>query len=178
MTDIKAITKRYKELHKELQKQIREARKKIKVEAQSVIKGVFDEFFEKQPKVHAIGWTQYTPYWNDGEECSFRVNEIKLFLSEDSAEEDDDDYFEGDQDLVRDRAYYAKNGDQEELDKIDTKIAAFGGIEAYKAAVKDFGVVVKILGAIEDEYMEMLYGDHVTVRYTRKGVKVEEYDHE
>lgn len=178
MTDIKAITKRYKELHKELQKQIREARRKIKVEAQSIIRGVFDEFFEKQPKVHAIGWTQYTPYWNDGEECSFSVNEIKLFLSKDSAEEDDDEYFEGDQDLIRDRAYYAKNGDQEELDKIDEKIAAFGGLDAYKAAVRDFGVVVKILRAIKDEYMEMLYGDHVTVRYTCTGVKVEEYDHE
>ncbi len=171
MTDIKAITKRYKELHKDLQQQ-------IKVEAQSIIKGIFDEFFEKQPNVHAIAWTQYTPYWQDGEECTFRVNDIMLILSKDSLEEDDDDYFEGDQDLVRDRAYYAKDGDQEELDKIDAKIAAVGGIDAYKAAVKDFGVVTKILGAIEDEYMEMLYGDHVSVRYTRKGVKVEEYDHE
>jgi hypothetical protein len=44
--------------------------------------------------------------------------------------------------------------------------------------VKDFGVVTKILEAIENEYMEMLYGDHVSVLYTKKGVKVEEYDHE
>jgi hypothetical protein len=178
MTDIKAITKRYKELHKELQKQIKEARKKIKVEAQSIIKGVFDEFFEKHPNVYAIGWTQYTPYWQDGEECTFRVNEIKLFLSKDSQEEDEDDYHEGDQELLRDRAYYAKDGDQEELAKIDAKIAQAGGIDAYKAIVKDFGVVTKILEAIENEYMEMLYGDHVSVLYTKKGVKVEEYDHE
>lgn len=32
------------------------------------------------PGVRAIGWQQYTPYFNDGEPCEFSVNELALDL--------------------------------------------------------------------------------------------------
>ena len=35
---------------------------------------VFREIFEKNPGLESIRWTQYTPYFNDGEECVFRVH--------------------------------------------------------------------------------------------------------
>lgn len=39
------------------------------------VKAIFVEeakkFFEDNPGVESIYWTQYTPYWNDGEECTF-----------------------------------------------------------------------------------------------------------
>jgi hypothetical protein len=32
--------------------------------------------FTAYPNVKAIGWTQYTPYFNDGEPCVFSVNDL------------------------------------------------------------------------------------------------------
>ncbi|NTF18062.1 hypothetical protein G6L37_06565 [Agrobacterium rubi] len=177
MTDINEIKERFHQLHSDYNKQVKQIRDNTKAQAQSIIKDVFADFFVKQPKVYGIGWTQYTPYWSDGEECKFSVNDIKLFLSEDSY--NDDDYQEGDQDLHRDRAFYAgRNGDQDEVDEIDAKIASFGGDEVYNAAVLDFANIVSVLRSIRKEHMEMLYGDHVSVLYTAEGVTVAEYDHE
>lgn len=32
------------------------------------------ELFEKYPYLERFSWTQYTPYFNDGDECTFGVN--------------------------------------------------------------------------------------------------------
>lgn len=49
----------------------------MKEEMKNTLKGVmlpaFKEFFERHPKVTAIGWTQYTPHFNDGEPCEFSI---------------------------------------------------------------------------------------------------------
>ena len=35
----------------------------------------FQVLKQKVPEVTSVHWTQFTPYWNDGEECTFRVND-------------------------------------------------------------------------------------------------------
>ena len=34
----------------------------------------FKEIFLKNPKLEKVSWSQYTPYFNDGEECTFSSN--------------------------------------------------------------------------------------------------------
>jgi hypothetical protein len=34
----------------------------------------FKDLFERFPKLEKISWSQYTPYFNDGDECIFRSN--------------------------------------------------------------------------------------------------------
>ena len=41
----------------------------------------FEKFFVDNPHVKAIAWDQFTPYFNDGEECVFCVNDF-VFCSE------------------------------------------------------------------------------------------------
>lgn len=36
---------------------------------------LFTHIFEKYPNLEAFQWNQYTPYFNDGDECTFGVNE-------------------------------------------------------------------------------------------------------
>ena len=46
---------------------------------------LFTHIFEKYPNLEAFQWTQYTPYFNDGDECTFGVNDayyIKRFQDE------------------------------------------------------------------------------------------------
>lgn len=56
------------------------------------------DVFEQYPKLESFGWTQYTPHFNDGDPCRFRVNaypgemyingEFQDDLSEDGCFED------------------------------------------------------------------------------------------
>lgn len=53
------------------------------------------ELFESNPDLGAVTWEQYTPYFNDGDECTFSVNEptfVPLVVREQEEDEDDYDY--------------------------------------------------------------------------------------
>jgi hypothetical protein len=50
-------------------------RKTLQEQAQAGLKDAFKQFLVAFPQVKVIVWSQYTPYFNDGEECVFRVNE-------------------------------------------------------------------------------------------------------
>ena len=42
------------------------------------------------PALKAIRWNQYTPYFNDGDPCTFSVGEV-MFLVDGAAEDDGED---------------------------------------------------------------------------------------
>lgn len=46
----------------------------LNTKSQNVLKQAFVDFFKVCPDIVALGWTQYTPYFNDGDECTFRIN--------------------------------------------------------------------------------------------------------
>ena len=52
--------------------------KAIKADALKQYKLLFQEasvqLFESQPDLQSFSWTQYTPYWNDGDVCTFGAN--------------------------------------------------------------------------------------------------------
>jgi len=59
---------------KNLKARKQEIMDEIKRNAQSALKEAFTEFFEANPDVRLIAWSQYTPYFNDGDVCQFSVN--------------------------------------------------------------------------------------------------------
>src|SRR5689334_3768923 len=50
----------------------------MQAEAKQAAQAAFQEgtakLFELFPAMESFGWTQYTPYFNDGEECVFSAN--------------------------------------------------------------------------------------------------------
>jgi hypothetical protein len=55
-----------------------EAKKKMKTaleQVNAIVKEAFleasNEVFNKYPNIKSFSWTQYTPYFNDGDECTF-----------------------------------------------------------------------------------------------------------
>lgn len=55
------------------------------------LKQEFKKTFDAHPELLAIKWRQYTPYFNDGEPCTFRVGEFEMKLAttpEDGSESD------------------------------------------------------------------------------------------
>lgn len=64
---------------------------------------MFKSFFERFPEVYCVCWTQYSPYFNDGEPCRFGVNESSVVFLD---QLDDDfeclaDIFPGDDGYTR-----------------------------------------------------------------------------
>lgn len=74
--DTSKMTKKVTEMNEALER----VKKKYQEEAQGLFSELTDGFFRAYPEVKIIFWTQYTPHWNDGEECVFRVNEIYYSL--------------------------------------------------------------------------------------------------
>lgn len=135
-----------------LSNQIAAAKAELQAKAKEVVAPALKEFMEKNPKFTAICWAQYTPYFNDGDPCTFRMGEVAFTAGEDT---DDGPYGEGWHD------------------------STYGEPEApFDAA--DYAAIDELGGAIsgmEDE-MQTIFGDHVKVIVTKDGVTTEEYEHD
>jgi hypothetical protein len=103
----------------ELNAQIKSAREEMQAKSEGLIEAVAKQFLDKCPEVTGVHWTQYTPYFNDGESCEFGVNEFCFHIL---ADEDDeiDSYYESTEVYT-----------QEHLDK------AVEGLEAAKEFTAD-----------------------------------------
>lgn len=60
----------------EYNKRMRELKEQMSQQFQTELTVIFKELFSAYPNVKAIGWTQYTPYFNDGDPCVFSVNDL------------------------------------------------------------------------------------------------------
>lgn len=140
---------------------------KAKEEADALLKGTFDEclaqLFEQIPLIKSFSWTQYTPYWNDGDTCEFSANtdypNISTFdkdkNSQDETEEDeyDEDY-------------------GNEISSWGLRDMPDGDLKTQYQSVLDF------LNTFDSDDYETLFGDHAHVCCSREGSNIEDYDHE
>lgn len=57
---------------------IQKARDQVRKAGGEAFYEEFKPLFEKYPEVETVSWTQYTPYFNDGDTCEFGVHEINV----------------------------------------------------------------------------------------------------
>lgn len=152
-----------------------ELKRKFQEQAQEMFKGVTKEFFEKNPGVTAVVWTQYTPYFNDGETCVFRVND-PTFTNAPDPENCRWGEYDGDEDGVwaTDNISYVLTSGREYYAETRDAILASGGVdidscEAFHRMINS--------SEMEDIFLAM-FGDHVQVVATREGFEVTDYEHD
>lgn len=116
-------------------------------------KPLFLEFFAANPNITSVVWSQYTPYFNDGEPCVFGVHGPRFDLGEDS---DLTDLWEF--------SYRLEDG----------KLPDW----CTKEVVETLGKFAESLSQIPDELYLNMFGDHVEVTATRDGFQVDEYSHD
>lgn len=139
-------------------------------------------FMEESNFIENISWTQYTPYFNDGDSCTFGVNTDYLSVNGDYENK-----------MYRDViSFKIKNEEDLEIDK---KMCEEMGYRLSKRKIGDYGYkknieysayeasilknIKSVLAQIPDDFYEDLFGDHVQVTITKQGeITVEEYDHE
>ena len=119
----------------------------------SIIKNSIKNIFEKT-QVKAIYWTQYTPYFNDGEECIFGIHSILVSTNALSTFEDEEET----------SGIY-------DVNYLDKKVFIDYEIELISNLVKilqDEDIV---------EVLKFSFGDHVSITATEEGISIQDYDH-
>jgi hypothetical protein len=133
--------------------------------------------FNKYPEIKCFGWTQYTPYFNDGEPCYFRANTSYPHINGyesgyDGATQDTWGYYGTDEDEGAINVKYHANqtlgyGDTKR-DNPDYRPEC---VEMEKA-VKDF------LNLFDEEDYESMFDDGYAVCIRRSGAETTEIDHD
>ncbi len=148
MSDIKQKVKETREKLKTLKEDLEKKSKELFSES-------IKELFNIYPDLEIITWTQYTPYFNDGDECVFSANT---------------DYPE----LVfkDEMSLYEEEGAEEvSSQRYDDK-------DKLKKAQEIEKQVISVLTSIDDDTYRAMFGNHVEVVVSRKGIEVNEYDHD
>jgi hypothetical protein len=141
--------------------------------------------------VKAVAWTQYTPYFNDGDACEFSVNgkqfsfvtldEYDALLNkcrlEDNLYDNYTDVVSPDGKLVTFEAWEiypleeaTSDYQKEKAQKLYTTIGADNAVKLIK--------FTQLINSIDDSIYLELFGDHVSVIMTPTETIIDEYDHD
>lgn len=131
-----------------------ELRQEIKRDGQALLKEAFSGLFQAWPELTAVAWTQYAPYFNDGEACVFSVHGLHYCLNASDKELSEDLYDEPWSELW-----------SRPEDGMDPEL---------HTQLKDFSDAIQKVG----DTMQDIFGDGVKITATRKGIEIEDYSHD
>lgn len=178
---------------KEKTEQINVLKNKMMDELRVEFHGSLVELFDEYPFVTAVHFTAYTPFFNDGSECTFSshhddcgFNGFDSYDADKSSRVSDafgdiegENIYENSRETIyveepnpdydSTKSYYG-NYKTKSVKKPNPNFNAL-----HKKAVEDFR---SALNAVDDENWEELVGDHCIVMIDRKGIHVEEYEHD
>jgi len=107
-----------------------------------------DNFFDKYPDLKTIAWAQYTPYFNDGDECKFGVNS-DIYINGLDPDDDEMDYYSEEE-------HGTRLENTKELSKF---------IEGF-------------IYDIPETLLQDAFGEGLVIVYSDGRIVVEEYEHE
>jgi hypothetical protein len=171
--DIKKVVEETNENFLEIKEEMKrlrdEARKKVK---DFFLKGM-NKIFEMFPEVKTVSWRQYTPYFNDGEECvfgahtdDFRVNDYDQY-DDDS---DDSSEYKNVMPYNETRGSWHTNA--------HTGQREWRYLNPESRAVKIKEAIQGFLSQLDNDDYKTMFGDHAKVIVMKNKVIVEEYEHD
>lgn len=160
----------------EINKQKEELVSQLRTDFAPMLKPLFEK---SNGKIESIGWIQYTPYFNDGDECEFSVHtEMDYGIRVNGECFDDSEFFKNSTYGLE--KYLEKDGSYEEWINKYPEDAL--NPENKEEELFLYGLLLEfqeILSSIDEEFFKDLFGDHVEVTVFADGrVETEEYDHD
>lgn len=154
----------YEDIIANIDNKAKEFREYSKNQMTEIYKSVFESF----PNIAAIVWTQYAPYFNDGEPCEFSVHDVNIV--------EKSPHFDFDPDLlVLQGCAYGELDYDGEYEESDLWCTDGWGLSS--------GTPLKLLIDTLDKFhsgisglMEDIYGSHAIVAVTPEKTIVEEYE--
>jgi hypothetical protein len=153
---------------KERQSQISD----IKKEVLDLSSGVFEDFykyiFEKYTTLESFGWTQYTPYFNDGDTCIFSVNTDYISVNDEYV---DESKWSSEVNVLNwgnwNRELKVYEGRVEEPNPNYDPVLTAASNE-----------ITNFLGNFDNDFYLSKFGDHAEITVTKSGVDISDYDHD
>ncbi|MEK6829499.1 MAG: hypothetical protein AABY15_05180 [Nanoarchaeota archaeon] len=154
---------------------IKEEMKRLRDEARVKVKDFFlkgmNKIFEMYPEVKSVSWRQYTPYFNDGEECTFSANV--------------DDFYVNGRDNYGDTMYGYDEEDCDGEAVLNREEMDYDWVNSKKVyknpgskSIKIHDAISGFLSQLDDDDYKTMFGDHAIVIVRKNEVVVEEYDHD
>ena len=124
--------------------------------------------FEENPKVKSFGWNQYTPYFLDGDTCTFSVNTDYIYINGESVDESDwisETKITNWGTWNREKKQYEGRTEVINLD-YDPELS------------KSSDEIREFLRNFDEDFFLSQFGDHAEITITAEGVSVDEYEHD
>ncbi len=142
----------------------------IQKEIQKEIPVAFDALFDAYPKLVWFSWTQYTPYFNDGDACTFRVYDISWIQ------------FEGMEDFMDPYEYHTFSYDSKrnKLPELSDGDKKSNEVKFPWVSLETFNWLMEELNLVQQiptEALNSIYGEWEIV-VTRGNIEVQDYDHD
>jgi hypothetical protein len=165
--------------------------RKLQDEGQAAVKDAFKDLFDKFTEIRSVVWSQYTPYFNDGDTCTFSVHEFDVNIGTDEDLQKQIDEKKLAMKAAADAGEYKSA--QKIRDEVEDLMGRLGGDdddygygESLYALARskdprenDIADAVRFLQReLPDDVLESVFGDHVRIVATRQGFKVTEQDHD
>jgi hypothetical protein len=156
-----AILKEKQEEIKKMKKEMVEASNKIFTELTKII-------FEEHPKVKSFGWNQYTPYFNDGDTCTFSADTDYIRINE--------EYVDG-SNWVNETIItnYGNWNREKKVYEGRTEVPNLNYDADLSKAVDE---ITDFLSNFDNDFFISQFGDHAEITVTAEGVSVDEYEHD
>ena len=153
---------------KEKQAEIKKMQNELQKKSAEIFLSSFKKLFEENPTLKSFSWSQYTPYFNDGDTCYFSANTDYLWIN---GENEDDASWSQEKKVIswgtynREKRIYEGRIEQDNPDYIP---------ELAEASAK----VKKFLSVFDKDFYQLQFGDHVQVTITENGIDTEDYEHD
>lgn len=179
----------FKEEINKMQNEIEDLQNQMKEKSKALFYEKIAEFFTAYPEIGAIGWDQYTPYFNDGDTCEFSRHDI--FFAD--AEQDNEDWLDNISRVYdleglkfsydspgKPSKYYYDNPNDKYCAEVIRKYEYYIALGPSRdKEVRDACAAMKtILETIPDRIYLDIFDDHAFILITKDGVDVRECSHD
>lgn len=174
--------------HEELAHKVAAMVAELNRQMMELFSGSILELFRDNPSLAQLSWRQYTPYFNDGDECVFHVDEYSLQINgfnedfetwmefQDSFRHRTVESFDLDDDYLPDsvkellRPDYVWPPTKRKSEWSDYMYPRYDDFVPYGSGAPLENVrktVMTLLATVDDDVFKAIYGNHVTVTYER-----------
>jgi hypothetical protein len=153
---------------KEKQAEIQKLKKEMLEASNKIFTDCTKTIFEDHPKVKSFSWTQYTPYFNDGDTCTFSADTNYITVNDERVDEAD---WMSPTIITK---YGTWNREKRVYEDREEELNPKYDPEMVKAVdeIRDF------LSHFDDDFFLSQFGDHAEITITSEGVSIDEYEHE
>lgn len=169
-----------------LNAKVNKLKEEIHKESQKAFKQMVKDIFKKYQNLQSFAWHQYTPYFNDGDTCTFSAYIDYIYLNGSDESEclyDVQEFMNQVKDKKKSIAKLEKeikSGDKWLVERNRQRIEEINNTNIEEVTIKynTMKDIFNCLSLVGEDVLQSMFGDHVSVIVSRDGITTEEYEHE